>query len=120
MAYYPEEKLAVIVLANLNGYATGNINTALAAVMHGETVAFPSPPKEIALPKEVLVQYVGTYKFSDRVVFTLEGGHRRRKTARRVKPTTIRRWPDENKPFKPRIPMYGLLEDGNFYHGATS
>jgi hypothetical protein len=27
---------------------------------------------------------------------------------------------DENKPFKPRIPMYGLLEDGNFYHGATS
>lgn len=27
---------------------------------------------------------------------------------------------DENKPFKPRIPMYGLLEDGNFYHDATS
>ena len=76
MAYYPEEKLAVIVLANLNGYVSGRINTALAAVMHGEAVAFTAPPKEIALPKEVLARYVGTYEFSDgHVVFTLEGSH---------------------------------------------
>jgi CubicO group peptidase (beta-lactamase class C family) len=65
MAYYPEEGLAVIVLGNLNGYVTGRINTALAAVMHGETVALTPPPKEIALPKEVLARYVGTYEFPD-------------------------------------------------------
>jgi len=76
LAYYPEEKLAVIVLANLNGIVTGKINTALAAAVHGETVAFPSPPREIALPKEVLARYVGTYEFSDgRIVFTLQGSH---------------------------------------------
>jgi len=76
MAYYPDDALAVIVLANLNGYVTGRINTALAAVMHGETMAFTPPPKEIALPREVLARYVGTYEFSDgHVVFTLEAGH---------------------------------------------
>lgn len=45
LAYYPEEKLAVIVLANLNGIVTGKINKALAAVVHGEPVAF-TPPAE--------------------------------------------------------------------------
>jgi hypothetical protein len=76
MAYYPDEGLAVIVLANLNGYVTGRITTVLAAMMHGEAVAFTPPPKEIALPKEVLARYVGTYEFSDgHVVFTLEGSH---------------------------------------------
>jgi CubicO group peptidase (beta-lactamase class C family) len=76
MTYYPDDGLAVIVLANLNGYVTGRITTALAAVMHGEAVAFTPPPKEIALPKEVLARYVGTYEFSDgHVAFTLEGSH---------------------------------------------
>ncbi len=76
MAYYPDDRLAAIVLANLNGYVTGRITTALAAVMHGEAVAFTPPPKEIALPKEVLARYVGTYEFSDgHVAFTLEGSH---------------------------------------------
>jgi CubicO group peptidase (beta-lactamase class C family) len=76
MAYYPDDGLAVIVLANLNGYVTGRINAALAAVMHGEAVAFTPPPREIALHKEVLARYVGTYEFPDsRLVLSLEGGH---------------------------------------------
>jgi CubicO group peptidase (beta-lactamase class C family) len=76
MAYYPDDGLAVIVLANLNRYVTGRINTALAAVMHGEAVAFTPPPREIALHKAVLARYVGTYEFPDsRLVLTLEGGH---------------------------------------------
>jgi CubicO group peptidase (beta-lactamase class C family) len=76
LAYYPEEKLAVIVLANLNGIVTGKINKALAAVVHGESVAFTPPPKEILLPGEALARYVGTYQFSDGPeVFTLEGNH---------------------------------------------
>jgi len=76
VAYYPEDELAVIVLANLNGYVTGRINTALAAVVHGETVPFARPPREIVLAREVLARYVGAYEFSDgHVVFTLEGRH---------------------------------------------
>jgi CubicO group peptidase (beta-lactamase class C family) len=63
MAYYPEERLAVIVLANLNGTVTGEMTKALAAVAHGETPPVPSVHKEIALPKEVLARYAGTYQF---------------------------------------------------------
>jgi CubicO group peptidase (beta-lactamase class C family) len=68
MAYYPEERLAVIVLANLNGTVTGKITTALAAVAHGETVTLPPPPKAITLPKEILASYAGTYQFTDYTV----------------------------------------------------
>jgi hypothetical protein len=62
MAYYPEEKVALIVLANQNGTVTGKMTMELAAVMHGETVSV-SVPKEIALPDEVLSRYAGTYEF---------------------------------------------------------
>jgi len=76
MAYYPEERLAVIVLANLNGTVTGKITTALAAVAHGETVPPPSVHKEIALPREVLARYAGMYKFPDySLEMVPEGNH---------------------------------------------
>ena len=76
IAYYPDDGLAVIVLANLNGYVTGRINTALAAVMHGEAIAFTPPPREIVLHKAVLERYVGAYEFPDsRLVLSLERGH---------------------------------------------
>ena len=45
MAYFPEERTAVIVLANLNGAVTSEIARALAAVAHGETPSMPSIPK---------------------------------------------------------------------------
>jgi CubicO group peptidase (beta-lactamase class C family) len=37
MAYYPEDRIAVIVLANLNGTVTSEMTRALAAVAYGET-----------------------------------------------------------------------------------
>jgi len=42
MVYYPEESIAVIVLANLNGTVTSEIARALAALAHGETPRTPS------------------------------------------------------------------------------
>jgi CubicO group peptidase (beta-lactamase class C family) len=76
MAYYPEEKIVVVVLANLNGTVTGEIRKALAAVAHGENPPVPSVHKEISLPKEVLARYAGTYQFSDFSLRTLpEGNH---------------------------------------------
>lgn len=63
MAYYPEEKLAVIVLANLNGTVIGEMTKALAAAAQGEVPPVPSLHKEIPLPKEVLARYAGTYRF---------------------------------------------------------
>ena len=76
MAYYPEEKIAVIVLANLNGTVTGEIRKGLAAVALGETPSMPSVHKEISLSREVLARYVGTYQFSDYSLEMLpEGNH---------------------------------------------
>jgi CubicO group peptidase (beta-lactamase class C family) len=49
MAYYPEEGLAIIVLANQNGQSMDKIATALAALVHGEPVPPPSIHKEIPL-----------------------------------------------------------------------
>jgi CubicO group peptidase (beta-lactamase class C family) len=65
MAYYPEDRVAVIVLANLNGTVTGEMIGALAAVAHGETPPVPSIHKQISLSKEVLARYAGSYQFSN-------------------------------------------------------
>ncbi len=63
MAYYPEERIAVIVLANLNGTVTGEMTKALAAVAHGEAPPTPSVHKEIPVSNGVLARYAGTYQF---------------------------------------------------------
>ncbi|HWZ98881.1 MAG TPA: serine hydrolase [Candidatus Dormibacteraeota bacterium] len=76
MAYYPEEKLAVIVLANLNGTVTGEMTKALAAVAHGQTPPIPSIHKEITLSKGVLARYAGTYRFPQYILKMVpEGNH---------------------------------------------
>jgi CubicO group peptidase (beta-lactamase class C family) len=76
VAYYPEDELAVIVLANLNGTVTSEMNNALAAVAFGETPPTPSVHQEILLPKQVLSRYAGTYQFSDySLKIVPEGNH---------------------------------------------
>jgi CubicO group peptidase (beta-lactamase class C family) len=74
-AYYPLDKLTVVVLGNLNGTAPDEIARQLAAVAHGEKVELPSERKEIALPRETLAKYPGTYEFAPgmNMVVTLEG-----------------------------------------------
>jgi CubicO group peptidase (beta-lactamase class C family) len=74
--YYPEDKLTVVVLANLNGGAPEAIATKLAAVAHKETVVLPSERKEVAVPAAVLAKYVGTYELMPgfSIAVTLENG----------------------------------------------
>jgi CubicO group peptidase (beta-lactamase class C family) len=60
--YYPEDKLTVVVLANLNGPAVGDIAGKLAQTARGETVTLTSERKEITLDSKVLSQYVGAYQ----------------------------------------------------------
>src|SRR5262245_22565807 len=64
LAYYPDDKLTVVVLSNINGTAPGAIASKLAAVAHGETVQSPSDRKDISLPADTLAKYVGTYEFT--------------------------------------------------------
>jgi CubicO group peptidase (beta-lactamase class C family) len=75
LAYYPEDKMTVAVLANLNGSAPEQIAGKLAAIAHGENVQLPSERKEIAVSPKILALYGGTYVLAPGfdLVVTLEG-----------------------------------------------
>jgi CubicO group peptidase (beta-lactamase class C family) len=60
LTYYPDDKLTVVVLANLG--AAGDIAGKLAALAHGETVTLPGERKELTLDPKVLTRYVGVYR----------------------------------------------------------
>ena len=64
MAFYPDDKLTVIVLANLNGQVPDEIGPKLAALARGETVLLTSERKEIAIAPAILARYVGTYQMA--------------------------------------------------------
>jgi CubicO group peptidase (beta-lactamase class C family) len=74
LAYYPDDKLTVVVLGNVNGGAPGDIARKLAAIAHGETVKLQSERKEITLDPKVLARYVGAYQMAPGVnmLITLE------------------------------------------------
>jgi len=75
LTYYPEDKLTVVVLANVNGGAPGEIAAKLSAVAHGEAVKLAGEHKEIALDPKALAPYAGTYELAPGVnmLITLEG-----------------------------------------------
>jgi CubicO group peptidase (beta-lactamase class C family) len=64
MIYYPDEKLVVAVLANINGPGAGQIAAALGKLAHGEKVVLPSERKEIAVSPQVLEKYAGSYELA--------------------------------------------------------
>jgi CubicO group peptidase (beta-lactamase class C family) len=74
LAYYPEEKLTVVALGNLNGPAPAQIASRLAAVALGETVILQTERREITLDPKVMARYVGVYQMAPgtNMVITLE------------------------------------------------
>ena len=76
LAYYPDEKMTVVVLGNLNGGAPEKIAGQLAAVAHGEPVVLPTERHEIAVDPHTLASYVGSYELAPGfvLVVTLENG----------------------------------------------
>ncbi len=75
LAYYPDDKLAVVVLGNLNGGAPDQIALQLADVVHGQQVVLPNERKEVAVPPETLAKYLGVYELAPGfdLAVTLEG-----------------------------------------------
>ena len=71
MAWYPESKTTVVVLANLNGQAPDQMLPQLAAVAFGKDVQLTSERREINLPREQLTSYVGTYQLAPKVKMTM-------------------------------------------------
>ena len=76
LAYYPDDKLTVVALSNLNGGAPQQIVSQLAAIARGEKVELPSERKEISVAPKILEQFVGTYQLAPKVnmMITIEGG----------------------------------------------
>jgi CubicO group peptidase (beta-lactamase class C family) len=77
LAYYPDDKLTVAVLANINGQTPNQIAAKLADLAHGVAVQPTSDRKEIILPVATLAKYVGTYELQPGVdmMIRLEGDH---------------------------------------------
>jgi hypothetical protein len=77
LAYYPDDKLTVAVLANINGETPNQIAAKLADLAHGVAVQLASDRKEITLPVETLSKYVGTYELQPGVdmMIRLVGDH---------------------------------------------
>jgi CubicO group peptidase (beta-lactamase class C family) len=73
LAYYPDDKLTVVVLGNVNGGAPGDIARKVAALAQGETVKLPGERTEITLDPKVLARYVGAYQLGPGMLVTLEG-----------------------------------------------
>jgi CubicO group peptidase (beta-lactamase class C family) len=75
LAYYPDDKLTVAVLSNVNGNTVDQLTGKLAAIALGEEAVLPVEKKEITVPTEILTQYVGTYALQPGfdLVITLEG-----------------------------------------------
>jgi hypothetical protein len=71
MAYYPDEKLTLIALSNLNGIAPSSIVTQLGAVAHDEKVVLQSERKEITVAPDILARYVGVYQLAPNTDMTI-------------------------------------------------
>jgi CubicO group peptidase (beta-lactamase class C family) len=67
LAYFPDEKLSVVVLANVNGPTAGELTQQLAKIAFGETVILAAERKELEVPTETLKGYVGTYQLTSRI-----------------------------------------------------
>lgn len=77
LAYFPDDRLTIVSLGNVNGSAPQDVATKLAAVAHGEKVELQSGRKEITLPPNELAAYVGTYQLpaGPSAYVRLEGDH---------------------------------------------
>ena len=67
LMYFPEEKITVAVLANVNGPTASEFAQQLAKLAFNEAVTLTAERKEIAIPAERLQDYVGTYQLTPRI-----------------------------------------------------
>lgn len=75
LSYYPDDKLVVVVLANLNGHAADELSNLLGKMAIDGKVTLTSDRKEIAVPTNILSTYVGNYALTPtfNITITLEG-----------------------------------------------
>ncbi|HKV04107.1 MAG TPA: serine hydrolase [Candidatus Acidoferrales bacterium] len=71
LAYYPDDKMTVVVLGNLNGQAPDEIAGKIGAIALGEKVVLTSERKEVAVDPKLFDGYVGSYQLAPNFVLTV-------------------------------------------------
>jgi CubicO group peptidase (beta-lactamase class C family) len=71
LAYFPEGKVTVVVLANVNGPAFTQLGAQLAALAFDEKVVLPSERREIEVPAASLERFVGVYRLNPTTTITI-------------------------------------------------
>lgn len=76
IARYPDDRVTVIVLSNIQSAPSGQIAGNLAAIAFGAPFEMPKEHKVITLDKKVLEKYVGEYQIGTNIIIaiTLEDG----------------------------------------------
>jgi len=75
LAYFPDDKITVVVLANLNGNAVPEMGRNLGIVAIGGKIVLPNERKAVDLPRATLEKFVGRYEIAPtfNIRFFLEG-----------------------------------------------
>jgi CubicO group peptidase (beta-lactamase class C family) len=71
MAAYPDDKLYVIVLTNIQSAPFGEVANRLTDIALGKAVTLPSERKEIMLPPDALRTFLGRYELKPGVVMEI-------------------------------------------------
>jgi CubicO group peptidase (beta-lactamase class C family) len=76
LSYFPEEKVCIAVLGNVEQAATGPIARDLAAILFDQPYTLPRVRRAISVDPAVLAGYVGRYQLAPNIVIevTLEDG----------------------------------------------
>jgi len=72
LAWYPESKVTVAVLANINGPAADGLAAALGALAHGDPVTLPGERSAMEVPEARLQELAGSYELAPTANLILE------------------------------------------------
>lgn len=71
LAYYPDDKLTVVVLGNINGTAPQEIAADLGKLAEGGSVVLPAERKDVQIDPKVFDAYVGYFQLTPNFVITV-------------------------------------------------
>jgi CubicO group peptidase (beta-lactamase class C family) len=74
LTYFPDQRISVVVLGNLNTTPAPEIAAFLGALAHGDAVQLASERKTITLAPQVLERYVGVYRMGGGTVNVVSDG----------------------------------------------
>jgi CubicO group peptidase (beta-lactamase class C family) len=77
LTYFPDTRITVVVLGNLNVAPAAELAGLLGALAHGEAVQLSSEKKAIELGPDVLARYAGVYEAAgdNALIVTVQGDH---------------------------------------------